>query len=110
LKSLREKADLSGNDFLPLVIKLDDLLTHLQSVGDLVARLSRLHAATSTSHTDTAVIEDGAYLEGVSPEGETTATGVPGMLQKLTARVAAEQNKEAALQGMGFDTIPVCCA
>jgi len=106
LKSLREKADLSGNDFLPLVIKLDDLLTHLQSVGDLVARLSRLHAATSTSHTDTAVIEDGAYLEGVSPEGETTATGVPGMLQKLTARVAAEQNKEAALQCMGFDTIP----
>ena len=32
LKGLREKPDLSGNDFLPLVIKLDDLLTHLQSV------------------------------------------------------------------------------
>src|SRR5271168_507235 len=63
LKSLREKADLSGNDFLPLVIKLDDLLTHLQSVGDLVSRLSRLHVAAgrdeSESHTDTAVIEQG---------------------------------------------------
>ena len=41
LKMLREKSDLSGNDFLPLVIKLDDLLTHLQSVSDLVSRLSK---------------------------------------------------------------------
>src|SRR5580693_2065759 len=41
LKKLREKSDLSGNDFLPLVIKLDDLLTHLQSVSDLVSRLSK---------------------------------------------------------------------
>ena len=41
LKALREKPDLSGNDFLPLVIKLDDLLTHLQSVSDLVPALSR---------------------------------------------------------------------
>jgi chemotaxis protein histidine kinase CheA len=32
--------------------------------------------------------------------------GVTGMLQKLTARVAGENNKEAALQCMGFDTIP----
>ncbi len=62
LKGLREKADLSGNDFLPLVIKLDDLLTHLQSVGDLVSRLARLHVAATgsneRSHTATAVIED----------------------------------------------------
>jgi HPt (histidine-containing phosphotransfer) domain-containing protein/PAS domain-containing protein len=130
LKGLRDKTDLSGNDFLPLVIKLDDLLTHLQSVGDLVARLSRLHAATSTSHTDTAVIEEsaGAALKDANaaaaadaartepPElkaaaAQTTAAqnedvGVTGMLQKLTVRVAGENNKQAALQCMGFDTIP----
>jgi two-component system, chemotaxis family, sensor kinase CheA len=129
LKSLRDKADLSGNDFLPLVIKLDDLLTHLQSVGDLVARLSRLHAATSTSHTDTAVIEDGALgtgqpnsgqagatqaeagaenakIDGPKQEGGGAQAGVTGMLQKLTARVAGEQSKEVALQCMGFDTVP----
>jgi HPt (histidine-containing phosphotransfer) domain-containing protein/anti-sigma regulatory factor (Ser/Thr protein kinase) len=41
LKALREKPDLSGNDFLPLVIKLDDLLTHLQSVSELVSRLAK---------------------------------------------------------------------
>ena len=62
LKMLREKQDLSGNDFLPLVIKLDDLLTHLQSVGELVSRLSRpqpapaLGAAADANHATTDVI------------------------------------------------------
>ena len=119
LKSLREKADLSGNDFLPLVIKLDDLLTHLQSVGDLVSRLSRLHVAAgradSDSHTDTAVIEQG----GMDPVAATGAaapraaapparleTTVSSMLQQLTQRVASENNKDATLQCSGFDTVP----
>ncbi len=132
LKSLRDKADLSGNDFLPLVIKLDDLLTHLQSVGDMVARLSQLHAATASSHTDTAVIEDGAVAAGAGSgqpnagqpvsgqpvSGQPNAgqpgaaqtgagnAGVSAMLQKLTARVARQQGKEAALQCLGLDTVP----
>ena len=104
LKGLREKSDLSGNDFLPLVIKLDDLLTHLQSVGDLVSRLARLHVAATnepSSHTDTAVIES------ASPEvAAKSDPSVTGMLQQLTLRVASENHKEAALQCMGFDTVP----
>ncbi len=105
LKILREKADLSGNDFLPLVIKLDDLLTHLQSVGDLVSRLARLHVAATRntepdSHTATAVIEGGSDI-AAKPDAS-----VPSMLQQLTARVASENNKEASLQCMGFDTVP----
>jgi len=106
LKILREKSDLSGNDFLPLVIKLDDLLTHLQSVGDLVSRLARLHVAATTghdvaSHTDTAVIEHGGSEIVARHESSVTS-----MLQQLTARVANENNKEVALQCMGFDTVP----
>lgn len=106
LKGLREKADLSGNDFLPLVIKLDDLLTHLQSVGDLVSRLARLHIAASShhepaSHTDTAVIENSSPEAAAKPDSSVTA-----MLQQLTVRVAGENHKEAALQCMGFDTVP----
>ncbi len=106
LKGLREKSDLSGNDFLPLVIKLDDLLTHLQSVGDLVSRLARLHVAATgshepASHTATAVIESASPETGAKPDSSVT-----GMLQQLTQRVAGENHKEAALQCMGFDTVP----
>jgi two-component system chemotaxis sensor kinase CheA len=120
LKSLREKADLSGNDFLPLVIKLDDLLTHLQSVGDLVSRLSRLHVAAvrseNESHTDTAVIEHGSLAATPAATAAEAAvlpappakleTTVPAMLQQLTQRVASENNKDATLQCSGFDTVP----
>jgi signal transduction histidine kinase len=101
LKSLREKPDLSGNDFLPLVIKLDDLLTHLQSVGELVSRLSRLQpAGIDLPHTSTDVIPDGARALDRSDFGLTTA------LQQLADRVAGEQKKEAALECVGFDKVP----
>jgi len=101
LKSLREKPDLSGNDFLPLVIKLDDLLTHLQSVGELVSRLSRLQpAGIDPPHTSTDVIPDGTRALDRSDFGLTTA------LQQLADRVAGEQKKEAAIECVGFDKVP----
>jgi two-component system, chemotaxis family, sensor kinase CheA len=101
LKSLREKPDLSGNDFLPLVIKLDDLLTHLQSVGELVSRLSRLQpAAIDVPHTTTDVIPGSARALDRSDAGLATA------LQQLANRVAGEQKKEAALACVGFDSVP----
>jgi signal transduction histidine kinase len=39
LNALRDKHTLSGNDFLPLAVKLDDLLSHLAIQGEVVARL-----------------------------------------------------------------------
>jgi HPt (histidine-containing phosphotransfer) domain-containing protein len=103
LKSLKDKPALSGNDFLPLVIKLDDLLTHLQSVSELVSRLSRLHVAQhDTVHTDTAVIEEEAHKQ----QGGKGDSGVVATLQQLAARVALENGKEVALQCTGFDAVP----
>lgn len=101
LKLLREKPDLSGNDFLPLVIKLDDLMTHLQSVSELVSRLSRLQPVpTDVVHTSTAVIAGGPGAAGKADFGLTAA------LQQLAARIARENNKQAALHFVGFDAVP----
>ena len=115
LKTLREKPALSGNDFLPLVIKLDDLLTHLQSVSDLVSRLSRLQVAQhDVPHATTAVIneekpkpQDAPKAQG-SPETSESKldSGVTSTLQQLTARVARENNKEAVLHCTGLDAVP----
>jgi two-component system, chemotaxis family, sensor kinase CheA len=103
LKSLREKPALSGNDFLPLVIKLDDLLTHLQSVSELVSRLSHLQIAQhDVVHTATDVLGDGKQnLQEARIDAGVTAT-----LQQLAARVAAENHKEAVLHCTGFDEVP----
>jgi two-component system, chemotaxis family, sensor kinase CheA len=104
LKALREKPALSGNDFLPLVIKLDDLLTHLQSVSDLVSRLSRLHTAQpEVAHTITAVLQE--EKQKLKQAGKADS-GVSSTLQQLAARVAGENNKEATLQCMGLEAVP----
>ncbi len=39
LGGLRDKQTLSGNDFLPLAVKLDDLLSHLAIQGEVISRL-----------------------------------------------------------------------
>jgi two-component system chemotaxis sensor kinase CheA len=85
------------------VIKLDDLLTHLQSVSDLVSRLSRLHISPhDVVHTITAVIEE----EKQKQQGGSGDSGVAATLQQLAVRVARENNKEASLKCTGFDAIP----
>src|SRR5258708_26756752 len=100
LKMLRDKSDLSGNDFLPLVIKLDDLLTHLQSIAHLVSRLARRHVAAtgsdSNSPTETAVIDSsGTDVVVAKHDGSLTS-----MLQQLALRVASEKQKAPSLHDM----------
>ena len=104
LKSLKDKPALSGNDFLPLVIKLDDLLTHLHSVSDLVARLSHLQPAQQRDvvHTITAVLGE----EKGKQQAAKADSGVGATLEQLAERVARENNKEAALQCRGLDAVP----
>jgi HPt (histidine-containing phosphotransfer) domain-containing protein len=105
LKALREKSDLSGNDFLPLVIKLDDLLTHLQSVSELVSRLSKFQLFRSdapAAPTDTQVVDESAQITGPLE----TDSGLGSTLQQLGRRVAAEHGKEAQVQCSGLDLVP----
>jgi two-component system chemotaxis sensor kinase CheA len=125
LKALRDKSELSGNDFLPLVIKLDDLLTHLQSINDLVTRLSKLHLKAQESvHAATAVAEGVGQVKNarqpdVAPRTEPAAKAdlqasadaaarpeIAPLLQRLAARVAGESGKETALECVGFEAIP----
>ena len=50
----KKRPELSGNDFLPLVLKLDDLLAHLRSVREMAARLTTLKDTPAASEHSTA--------------------------------------------------------
>jgi signal transduction histidine kinase len=96
-----------------LVIKLDDLLTHLQSVSDLVSRLSRLQIAQhDVAHTVTHVLQEDKPKDSdllktpPAPPSSTADAGLAATLQQLAARVARENNKEAAVKCVGFEAIP----
>jgi hypothetical protein len=45
----KKKPELSGNDFLPMVLKLDELLAHLRNVREMAARLTALKDAVPAS-------------------------------------------------------------
>jgi two-component system, chemotaxis family, sensor kinase CheA len=112
LKALREKRELSGNDFLPLVLKLDDLLTHLHSISDLVSRLSRLRVGEETTHSSAAALSPGgahsvtSRVDVPAPAENQARADIAPILHRLAARVAAENDKGAALECVGFDAIP----
>lgn len=103
LKALREKPDLSGNDFLPLVIKLDDLLTHLQSVSELVSRLSKFQLF----RTEMPAQAGDAVEESMQETGPLeNDSGLGATLQQLADRVAAENGKQAQVRCNGLDLVP----
>ncbi|HVN43946.1 MAG TPA: ATP-binding protein [Steroidobacteraceae bacterium] len=43
----KKKLELSGNDFLPMVLKLDELLAHLRNVREMAGRLTALKETAS---------------------------------------------------------------
>lgn len=51
LSDMKSRPSLSGSDFLPLVVKLDDLFNHLAQVREMLARLMDLHQAIAARHT-----------------------------------------------------------
>jgi signal transduction histidine kinase len=62
----KKRPELSGNDFLPLVLKLDDLLAHLRSVREMAARLTTLKDTPA-----------GAALAGTAPDAAPRSASAP---------------------------------
>jgi signal transduction histidine kinase len=102
LGKLRDKQTLSGNDFLPLAVKLDDLLSHLAIQGEVVTRLRDWRIqnggsggdqggidATQRSATATGTTIRQPGLRSAVPHAEdgTAAARAPSATQK-TARLS----------------------
>jgi signal transduction histidine kinase len=96
LSGLRQREQLDGNDFLPLVVRLDDLLAHLASIRELLERLGEMRtaaAACATQMVPTLAVPD------APPD---FAAG----LVSLAHRIATEQGKKVRLLAEGLDRVP----
>ncbi len=102
---LKKKPDLSGNDFLPIVLKLDELLAHLRSVRELGTRLSALRdsapAAAPSEGGGTGTTQRIAVNVQKAPTDELAHT-----LQSLAERLAHDHKKKFRLQLTGIAEIP----
>ncbi len=116
LADLRDAPNLTGNDFLPLTVRLDDLLTHVTAMQGLVSKLADLRAAINK---DTEGLpEDRAppppsLGTGTHPslvedvESDPVGANHVATLQLLAARTAANQSKKVALRCIGLDSVTV---
>jgi two-component system, chemotaxis family, sensor kinase CheA len=117
LNDLKGRATLSGSDFLPLVVKLDDLFNHLAQVREMLGRLVDLHQAIATKRTAGGTMDAekvDQWLGGnqepspvATPKSsEDVSTGLERTLEDLAARVASSQDKQVALRCKGLDVVP----
>ena len=127
LDDLKSRPALSGSDFLPLVVKLDDLFNHLAQVREMLGRLVDLHQAISSrsaadgemaaekvddwlaGRSEPATPDAGAHSidAPVAPVIEASeAALIERTLEDLALRVAASQSKQVALRCSGLDAVP----
>jgi len=96
LSGLRQRERLDGNDFLPLVVRLDDLLAHLASIRELLERLGEMRTAAAACATQ---LMPTLAVPEAPPDFSAT-------LVNLAHRIATEQGKKVRLLAEGLDRVP----
>ena len=100
LVELKERSELSGINFLPLVLRLDELLAHLRSIRELAVRVAALRdGAIAAAPGAMALHPD--HGRAAAPADDLAAT-----LQGLAARLGRDQQKKFRLSLDGLAQIP----
>lgn len=119
LAALRERTDLSGDDFLPLLTKFDDIVSHSQSVRDMVTKLASFrdsfgkhqqqggHAPASTGDSTARtpkISEDAVAAEQTLQR--SAREGFVASAQQLADRIANDHGKKVVVTCRGHDVVP----
>jgi two-component system chemotaxis sensor kinase CheA len=120
----KKKPELSGSDFLPIVLKLDELLAHLRSVREMAARLTALKdivpgaaaaaaaAAVTAPQPRTAAkpaadkSAPAAAERSAAAERARRAEDLSPTLQSLAERLAEDHAKRFKLTLRGLAEVP----
>jgi HPt (histidine-containing phosphotransfer) domain-containing protein len=124
LNDLKSRPSLSGSDFLPLVVKLDDLFNHLAQVREMLGRLVDLHQAIANRRAagapqmEAAKVDawlGGAHdatmqMQALSPAAAGAASeggsSLDRTLEELASRIASSQSKQVAVKCKGLERVP----
>ncbi len=100
----KKKAELSGNDFLPMVLKLDELLAHLRGVREMAGRLTELKDSAPAPAQRSA----GAATRA-RPQPRPTEDLSPA-LHSMAERLAHDHAKRFRLTLAGLSDVPAAYA
>jgi signal transduction histidine kinase len=103
---LKKKTELSGNDFLPMVLKLDELLAHLRGVREMAGRLTTLKDTLPPAAAPEAPAQVAAAPAPRSKGGPKSAEDLSPTLHALAERLAKDHHKKFKLQMTGLAEVP----
>ena len=120
LAALRERTDLTGDDFLPLLTKFDDLVSHSQSVREMVTKLASFRdsfapkhapAAGGSAHASSGDTASRQALAADAVAAEATLQrsareGFVASAQQLADRIANDHGKKVVVTCRGHDQVP----
>ena len=99
----KKKPELSGSDFLPLVLRLDDLLAHLRSVREMGARLTTLKESGPAAAASVAAA---APHGSAAPRQSRPVEDLAPALQSMAERLAEDHAKRFRLTVSGLSEVP----
>jgi len=122
LQDLRSRGNLSGSDFLPLAVKLDQLFVQFSLVRSLTTQASPSRAAAA-AEPDARVTDSGTQIieapkfnmeapasaapAAAAPARRTAVAGsLASTLTSLTELAALEQQKTVVLESVGLELVP----
>jgi chemotaxis protein histidine kinase CheA len=108
VSDLKKKVELSGNDFLPMVLKLDELLAHLRGVREMASRLTTLKDSVPTpAAPEPAPAAAPRGKQGASERHGKSAEDLSPTLHALAERLAKDHHKRFKLTMNGLGEVPV---
>jgi len=110
VSEMKKRASLSGSDFLPLVVKLDELMAHLKTVRELASRLSSLRDSAPPADKVDAPAEKPEKAAGGKPAAVAAAKAssdeLASTLQQMAERLAKDHSKKFKLAITGLSELP----
>jgi signal transduction histidine kinase len=107
LSGLRKQPNLSGDAFVPVVIRLDELMTHMAGLGQLMERFAGMRAGVPAVAPLTSDTQRTAAIVGVTvPSAPSPAIALESLFRSLAAEVGTATGRQVQLQFEGLDTIP----
>jgi two-component system, chemotaxis family, sensor kinase CheA len=107
LSGLRERGQIAGNDFVPIVTHLDELLRQVATLAETRERVAAFSAAAAPQVTRNLAVMTGSY-QSLS---DTQLNSHPGrridmLLQSLSAEVSQSSQRRVQLSVDGMDGVP----
>jgi two-component system, chemotaxis family, sensor kinase CheA len=105
VSELKKRAELSGNDFLPMVLKLDELLAHLKGVREMAARLTALKEPSGAAPEAPAKAKSAGSGRQSGQSGKA-GEDISPTLQALAEKLAKDHRKPFKLTLSGLAEVP----